>query len=67
MEILYRPGKQNIRADALSRREQDLPTGAEDERLQKRLMQILKLTTSHYKEWTKEDSEDTLVMYTRPS
>jgi hypothetical protein len=35
MEILYRPGKQNIQADALSRREQDMPTDVKDERLQK--------------------------------
>ncbi|KAI1663840.1 hypothetical protein L13192_12237 [Pyrenophora tritici-repentis] len=31
MEILYRPGKQNIQADALSRREQDLPADANDD------------------------------------
>jgi hypothetical protein len=36
MEILYRPGKQNIRADALSRREQDLPADTNDDQLQKR-------------------------------
>jgi hypothetical protein len=38
MEILYRPGKENVRADALSRREQDLPADAEDDRLQKRII-----------------------------
>ena len=67
MEILYRPGRQNIRADALSRREQDLPAGAEDERLQKRLVQVFKPTTSHYEESAEEDSENVLVMYTSPS
>jgi hypothetical protein len=67
IEILYRLGKQNIRADALSRREQDLPAGAEDERLQKRLVQVLKPTTSYYEELAEEDSENVLVMYTSPS
>ncbi|KAI1668835.1 hypothetical protein L13192_06294 [Pyrenophora tritici-repentis] len=38
MEILYRPGKQNIRADALSRREQDLPVDANDDQLRGRLI-----------------------------
>jgi hypothetical protein len=33
MEILYRLGKQNVRADALLRREQDLLSNVEDERL----------------------------------
>ena len=47
LELLYRPGKQNVRADALLRREQDLPAGAEDERLQKRFVQIFKLTNSY--------------------
>jgi hypothetical protein len=50
MEILYRPGKQNIRADALSRREQDLPANANDYQLQKRLVQVLKPTASCYEE-----------------
>jgi hypothetical protein len=38
LEILYRLGKQNVRADALLRREQDLPVDAGDERLQKRFV-----------------------------
>ena len=33
MELLYWPGKQNVRADALSQREQDMPAGIDDERL----------------------------------
>jgi hypothetical protein len=33
LEILYRLGKQNVRADALLRREQDLLVDAGDERL----------------------------------
>ena len=57
MEILYRPGKQNVRADALSRREQDLPEDAGDERLQKRIVQILKPTSRCYEE-ASEDEED---------
>jgi hypothetical protein len=64
IEILYHPGKQNIRVDVLSRREQDLPTGAEDKRLQKRLIQVLKPTTSYYEELAEEDLENVLVMYT---
>jgi hypothetical protein len=38
MEILYRLGKENVRADALSRREQDLLVDAEDDRLSKRII-----------------------------
>lgn len=37
----YRPGKLNVLADALSRREQDLPSDATDERLQSRYFQFL--------------------------
>jgi len=59
MEILYRPGKQNIRADALSRREQDMPTDAKDERLQKRLIQVLKPTVSCYEE--EEEGNDIIA------
>jgi hypothetical protein len=33
MKIHYRPGKENVRADALSRRDQDMPQGGDDERL----------------------------------
>lgn len=40
--IAYTPGKDNVRADALSRREQDLPVDATDERLQHRTAQLLK-------------------------
>jgi hypothetical protein len=36
MKIRYRPGKENVRADALSRRDQDMPKGEEDERLASR-------------------------------
>jgi transposase InsO family protein len=57
MEILYRPGKQNVRADALSRREQDLPEDAEDERLQKRIIQVLKPTSQCYKEVSEEQDD----------
>ena len=57
MEILYRPGKQNVRADALLRREQDLPEDAEDKRLQKRVIQVLKPTSRCYEE-ASEDEED---------
>ena len=36
MKIRYRPGKENVRADALSRRDQDMPQGEDDERLASR-------------------------------
>lgn len=42
MEIAYRPGKDNPRADALSRREQDMPADATDIRLSRRFLQIFK-------------------------
>jgi len=42
--IAYIPGKDNPRADALSRREQDLPAGITDERLQLRMAQLIKPT-----------------------
>ncbi|EFQ88485.1 hypothetical protein PTT_15613 [Pyrenophora teres f. teres 0-1] len=48
--------KQNVRADALLRREQDLPEGAEDKRLQKRIIQVLKPTSYCYEE-VSEDEE----------
>ena len=40
--ISYLKGKDNIRADALSRREQDIPKEEEDDRLQYRMIQLLK-------------------------
>jgi hypothetical protein len=43
--ISYIPGKQNERADALSRREQDMPKGIDDDRLQYRTIQLLKPDT----------------------
>jgi hypothetical protein len=54
IEILYRLGKQNVRADALLRREQDLPKDADDKRLRKRIIQVLKPTSQCYKESSKE-------------
>ena len=40
-EIIYRPGKKGIQPDALTRREQDLPTSIEDDRLKYRMGQLL--------------------------
>ncbi len=40
-KIEYRAGKDNLAADALSRREQDAPQGAEDERLAGRTTQLI--------------------------
>jgi hypothetical protein len=57
IEILYRPGKQNVRANALSRREQDLPEDARDKRLQKRIIQVLKPTPQCYEEVSEEQEE----------
>ena len=66
MELLYRPGKQNVRADALSRREQDMPVGVDDKRLQKRFVQVFKPTNSYYQEDEEKDAAGpTLVMSTR--
>lgn len=39
--IEYSPGKQNVLADALTRRDQDLPTSTTDDRLQQRVAQLL--------------------------
>jgi hypothetical protein len=44
-KITYIPGKDNERANALSRREQDMPKDGEDERLQARMIQLLKPET----------------------
>jgi hypothetical protein len=44
-KIVHVPGKQNERADALSRRDQDLPQGAKDDRLQDCHMQLLRPET----------------------
>ena len=40
--IQHRPGKLNAASDALSRREQDIPVDAEDERLKDRELQLLR-------------------------
>jgi hypothetical protein len=50
-----------VRADALSRREQDLLADAEDNRLQKRIIQILKPTISCYEEVAEEVAQEDLV------
>ena len=41
-QITYVSGASNARADALSRRDQDLPQDANDNRLQERNMQLIK-------------------------
>jgi hypothetical protein len=46
MEIAHRPGKSNPRADALSRRHQDMPANASDERLSRRFLQVFKPATA---------------------
>lgn len=64
--ICYVPGKINIRADALSRREQDMPADASDDRLQYRRVQLLpperfqplrvSATSRARQEWKEADS-----------
>ncbi|KJZ68297.1 hypothetical protein HIM_12312 [Hirsutella minnesotensis 3608] len=44
--IKHRPGKEAVVPDALSRREQDMPRNAEDERLRGRRVQLLQHTKS---------------------
>jgi hypothetical protein len=61
MVLQYRPGKANARADALSRREQDLPANANDARLQHRYRQLLKPTTASEDEM--EDSIDNVITF----
>ena len=41
--IVHRPGSKQVLSDALSRREQDLPSGITDERLADRERQLLRL------------------------
>ena len=61
MQLLYRPGKENVRADALSRREQDLPADDNDERLRQRIVQVLVPTTRYY-ELLHGDPDEIVVM-----
>lgn len=42
LTFVYRPGKSNDRADALSRKEEDLPPAGHDERTETRRFQLLK-------------------------
>ena len=41
-QLRFRAGKKSLRPDALSRRQQDMPRGEEDERLRNRISQLLK-------------------------
>jgi hypothetical protein len=41
--IVHIPGTANGRADTLSRRDQDIPKNAQDDRLQDRILQLIKL------------------------
>jgi hypothetical protein len=41
-KLVYKPGRLNVVADALSRRDQDIPKNAEDDRLRKRVIQVIK-------------------------
>ncbi|KAG9184899.1 hypothetical protein G6011_06845, partial [Alternaria panax] len=46
MEIAYRPGADNVRADALSRRHQDMPANGSDARISRRFLQVFKPATA---------------------
>ena len=63
MEIVYRPGKENVRADALCRREQDMPQNSDDERLQHRHMQLLKFSTRSEQQEDDDDGEDAILTF----
>ncbi|KAF1807919.1 hypothetical protein P152DRAFT_406515, partial [Eremomyces bilateralis CBS 781.70] len=41
-KIEYKPGRLNTIPDALSRRDQDIPKGSDDERIRSRFIQVLK-------------------------
>ena len=45
--IQYRPGKENLQPDVLSRREQDMPAGADDERYTHRYATLLQPSKLH--------------------
>jgi hypothetical protein len=55
MEIAYRPGVDNVRADALLRRHQDMPADSSDARISRRFLQIFKPTTAATDEELAED------------
>jgi hypothetical protein len=63
MEIVYRPGKENVRADALCRREQDMPQDSTDERLQHRHMQLLRFSTRNEEPEDFENCKDTVITF----
>ena len=46
MEIAYRAGSSNQRADALSRRQQDMPSDSSDERISRRFLQVFRPATA---------------------
>src|SRR4051812_12883435 len=64
MEVVYRPGKSNPRADALSRREQDMPANASDERLSYRNLQVFKPATAGLEEDFEDEALKCYVMTT---
>jgi transposase InsO family protein len=53
--LKYRPGKLAARPDALSRREQDMPSGVEDDRLKMREQQLLAL--DNIEEWSQSETD----------
>ena len=59
MDIAYRPGEQNSQADALSRREQDMPQDVSNDRIQHWYMQLLRPTTRILR----EEEEDGIITF----
>ena len=61
MVLQYRLGKADERADALSRKEQDLPANADDSPIQHRYQRLLKATSA--KEEEIDDLTDAVIMF----
>jgi hypothetical protein len=55
LTFVYRPGKINGRADAMSRKEEDTPAGEDDDQMMSREFQMLCLVTKQ--EFTKHERE----------
>lgn len=66
LQFAYRPGHANGRADALSRKEEDLPTNQDDLRVKSRFFQMLRPVTTPDPDPTlgiQEDEPDSLRAY----
>ena len=61
----YRPGKDNVLADALSRKDEDMPHNAQDPRIKNRNFQLLKPRMLAKPEDWIEDTTVTVIALTR--